>query len=100
MTTYYVENTGITTPQERNLDFFQIDSIGAQDRLTKASATIFFYQFEEDAKSGKVPNASRTVVWDLSTDTELSQGVQSVLEWDNVQTTSLDFVTLLGAVEV
>ena len=100
MATYYRENTGIKTAQDHNLDYFQIDTIGAENRLTQARATVLLYQFEADAKANKVPNAERTVVWDLSAQTDLTQGVQSVLQWDSVQTTANDFISLIGAVEV
>ena len=54
MEVWYKQNTGIKNPQDRNLDYFVINLIGANYSTSSCGAEILFYEFLEDAQGGKI----------------------------------------------
>lgn len=97
-TIYYRENTEIKTPQQYNCDYFTIECIGAYPNEGKAFVTINFWEKEIDALEAKEANSSRNVTWDIVTETSIQSGMDKILSFDNVATTSNDFISLSGAV--
>lgn len=99
MKTYHKINTGITTPQGRALDYFQLVHTCIECKTNTSTADIIFFEYLIDAQESKPPPAGRTVEWTSSAVTDQGR-LSEVLDFDNVQTTSNDFISLIGAVEV
>jgi len=93
MDIYYKENTGLETPQGHNLDYFSITLLGNNYTTSTCFAEIVFYQFLEDAQSGKPANAQRTCEWSPLTDSA-SQMRIDLFDMDSVDTTSEDTISL------
>jgi hypothetical protein len=93
MDIWYKENTGLQNPQERNLDYFVIELIGADYQSDSSGATILFYEFLEDAQAKKVAPASRTFLWQPILDS-IALIQQQLFEFENIVSTSGDVITL------
>ena len=96
MDIYYNENTGIKTPQDRNLDYFQITVIGTLYATSTNFAEVIFHETLEDAQADKVPQAHRRFEWATLKDNDSSK-IGDVLKFENQTSTSLDAVTFKGA---
>jgi transcription initiation factor TFIID subunit TAF12 len=95
MDIYYKQNTGLETPQGHNLDYFSIKILGNNYTSSTSFAEIVFYQFLEDAQSGKPANAQRTCEWNPMSDCT-SVMVANLFSFDSITTTSGDTITLLN----
>ena len=95
MEVWYKQNTGIKNPQDRNLDYFVVNLIGANYSTSSCGAEILFYEFLEDAEGGKIAPASRGVYWNPLIDS-VSQMQTDLFSFDSITTTSGDVITLLN----
>jgi hypothetical protein len=98
MNIYYRLNTGIKTPQDYNCDYFTIEWLGVNLRTGEAETTIHFWQVLADAEAVKPANASRNIKFPMGSSTDIAAGIIFILDMENVETTSLDFVSFKGAV--
>ncbi len=100
MKIYYKQNTGLKTAQDEKTDYFTIDFIGAKMSINRAEATILFWEKLEHAQSNKPANLSRTVAWDITKETSIEAGLNTLLSSDSLDSTVGDSFTLKGATEV
>ena len=95
MEIWYKENIGITNPQDRNLEYFVVELIGANYSSSSCAAQILFYEFLADAQDGKIAPASRVMNWNPLIDS-VSQMQTDLFSFDSITTTSGDTITLLN----
>ncbi len=98
MKIYYTHNTGIKTPQGRNLDYFQLVHVCIDYNTNVSNVDVIFHEYLMDAEEGKPPPAARTIEWSSVSVTDEGR-FSEVLAFDNVTTTSKDVITLKGAEE-
>jgi hypothetical protein len=93
MIVYFKQNVGLKTPQEVNLDFFQIELIGKDEIRERNSALIRFFTSAEEAIQGRTPPAERVVFWPGSA-VNVDKMREELFELESVQTTSIEIITL------
>tara|TARA_R110000751_G_scaffold287639_2_gene392464 strand:+ start:106 stop:414 length:309 start_codon:yes stop_codon:yes gene_type:complete len=98
MEIWYKENTGLKNPQERNLDYFVIQLIGADYQSDSSGATVLFYEFLEDAQQNKIAPASRTFLWKPMLDSIALIQAQ-LFSFESIISTSGDSITLQNPTE-
>ncbi len=96
MDIYYKENTGIKTPQDKELNYFRVTIVGTDYATSTNFAEVVFHETLEEAQGDKAPNAHRRFEWD-ALKTSDSGKLGDILKFDGVTTTSLDAVTFKGA---
>jgi len=115
MKIYYKENTGIKSPTidsgEVNNDYFMISDPIPKIQEGKIYQEIYFWYFQSNAEMKLPPQSIRAVAYNFadvplssaepnpfnSLDKAMMDLIVYALEWENMETTSSDFVTLKGA---
>jgi len=87
-------NTGIQTPQQRNLDYFVLSAIGANLLTGTAYCEIMFYEFAEAYVNGYPANAHRRLEWEILEESSIEAGVSKVYDFESVETTAGDLISL------
>ena len=94
MKIYYKENTGLKTAQGENCDYFVIDTIGAKMTINRAEAVILFWERLEHAQGDKPANLSRSISWDITGETSIDNGIQTLFTSEFLTTTNGETITL------
>lgn len=98
MDIYFRKNTGIITPQKENLDFFIIEEIGKNLKHGYGFINVEFYRTKANAQKMDVPSeASRRIEFEIGSNEDVPNGVAWVLNFENIETTALDKISLSNA---
>tara|TARA_R110000751_G_scaffold156904_1_gene262276 strand:+ start:143 stop:451 length:309 start_codon:yes stop_codon:yes gene_type:complete len=93
MEIWYKEDTGMTNPQNNNLDYFKIVRIGEDYSTSSNFADVVFYQLLTDAQNDEIPPSARTAIWSPTVDS-ISQMEVDLFSLATVSTTSGDSISL------